>query len=31
MLRFPVTYKWSNTKDQGWTYQGACGALGIPS
>ena len=21
MLRFPVTYKWANTKDQGWTYK----------
>ena len=24
-------HKWTNTKDQGWTYERAGGALGIPS
>ena len=31
MLHFLGTYKWTNTKDQRWTYERASGALGIPS
>ena len=31
LLHFPVTYTWTNTKDQRWTYERTSGALGIPN